>query len=100
MKLGGEAEESIDRIGLKDRGKGASCLPTWGSTKLKSYVSAGQVQAGGLSVEPFIGQFYSSFFGVVNLAGVLTQLFLVSRILKYLGVHTAVLFLPRTRAQN
>ncbi len=53
-----------------------------------------QGQAGGLSVEQFIGQFYSRFFGVVNVAGVLIQLFLVSRIFKYLGVHIAVMILP------
>ncbi len=58
----------------------------------RAAVAAGQ--AGGLSVEQFIGQFYSSFFGVVNLAGVLIQLFLVSRIFKYLGVHIAVMILP------
>ena len=53
-----------------------------------------QGQAGGLSVEEFILQFYARFFGVVNLAGVLIQLFLVSRIFKYLGVHIAVMILP------
>jgi AAA family ATP:ADP antiporter len=50
--------------------------------------------AGGLSVEAYIGQFYSRFFGVVNIAGLLIQLFLVSRIIKYLGVRFAVLVLP------
>ena len=39
--------------------------------------------SGGLSIEEYIGQFYSQFFGVVNVAGVVIQLFLVSRIIKY-----------------
>ena len=50
--------------------------------------------AGGLSVEQYIGQFYSQFFGVVNVAGVLIQLFLVSRIIKYFGVRVGVMLLP------
>jgi AAA family ATP:ADP antiporter len=42
----------------------------------------------------FIGAFYADFFSVVNLVGLLVQLFLVSRILKYLGVRVALLILP------
>jgi AAA family ATP:ADP antiporter len=53
-------------------------------------------EADGLTVEEYIGRFYSQFFGVVNIAGVLMQLFLVLRIVKYLGVHVAVLILPFT----
>ena len=49
---------------------------------------------GGLSVEEFIGQFYSRFFAVVNVAGVVIQLFLVSRIIKYFGVRVGVMVLP------
>jgi AAA family ATP:ADP antiporter len=50
--------------------------------------------AGGLSVQQYIGKFYSDFFSVVNLAGLLIQLFLVSRIVKYLGVAVGLLILP------
>jgi AAA family ATP:ADP antiporter len=50
--------------------------------------------AGGLGVGDFIGKFYADFFFVVNIAGVVMQLFFVSRILKYLGVRAALLFLP------
>lgn len=50
--------------------------------------------AGGLSVEEYIGRFYSDFFFAVNLLGVLLQFFVVSRVLKYLGVGAAVLVLP------
>ena len=55
-------------------------------------VSAGQ--AGGLTEGQWIGKFYADFFTVVNIVGVLAQLFLVSRILKYLGVRTALMILP------
>ena len=58
----------------------------------RAAVAAGT--SGGLSVEQYIGQFYSQFFGVVNIAGVLIQLFLVSRIIKYLGVRFGVMLLP------
>lgn len=45
-------------------------------------------------VEDFIGNFYADFFTIVNLAGMLLQLFVVSRILKYLGVRVALFILP------
>jgi ATP:ADP antiporter, AAA family len=41
-----------------------------------------------------IGAFYGNFFFWVNLVGVLVQMFLVSRILKYLGVRVALFALP------
>ncbi len=44
--------------------------------------------------EEYIGKFYARFFTGVNIAGVLIQLLLVSRILKYLGVRVAVTILP------
>lgn len=50
--------------------------------------------AGGLTVEDYIGKFYSDFFSVVNLVGLLIQLFLVSRIVKFIGVAGALLVLP------
>lgn len=40
------------------------------------------------------GKFYSGFFNLVNLVGLLTQLFLVSRIVRWGGVHWAILVLP------
>lgn len=40
------------------------------------------------------GKFYSGFFNLVNLVGLLTQLFLVSRIVRWGGVHLAILILP------
>jgi AAA family ATP:ADP antiporter len=41
-----------------------------------------------------IGAFYAAFFTVVNIVGLLLQLFVVSRILKYLGVRVALMVLP------
>jgi AAA family ATP:ADP antiporter len=50
--------------------------------------------AGGLDEKGFIGKFYSDFFSVVNVAGLLLQLFVVSRILKFAGVRIAIMILP------
>jgi AAA family ATP:ADP antiporter len=41
-----------------------------------------------------IGRFYGEFFFWVNLVGVLTQMFLVSRIFKWFGVRAALFALP------
>ena len=41
-----------------------------------------------------IGEFYGSFFKVVNILSLSIQLFLVSRILKYIGIRIALLILP------
>jgi len=46
------------------------------------------------NVEDYIGAFYANFFTLVNLAGLALQMFLVSRVLKYLGIRTAILILP------
>ena len=42
----------------------------------------------------YIGRFYSDFFSVVNAVSLLVQLFLVSRVVKYLGVRMAIMILP------
>ncbi len=68
-----------------------------GEYLLGKIVSADAAQSGaelGLSVKEYIGQFYADFFTVVNIVGVLVQLFLVSRILKYFGIRIAILILP------
>jgi AAA family ATP:ADP antiporter len=41
-----------------------------------------------------IGAFYGRFFSWVNLAGMLLQLFVVSRIFKYIGIRGALFVLP------
>jgi AAA family ATP:ADP antiporter len=50
--------------------------------------------SGGLSVAEYIGRFYAQFFFGVNLAGLVLQLFIVSRLVKFFGVRLAVLALP------
>jgi AAA family ATP:ADP antiporter len=42
----------------------------------------------------FIGAFFAEYFEVVNIAGMLLQLFVVSRVVKYLGVPVALYILP------
>lgn len=44
--------------------------------------------------EKYIGNFYAKFYTVVNIAGLLLQMFIVSRILKYFGVRIALCILP------
>jgi AAA family ATP:ADP antiporter len=55
-------------------------------------VAAGQ--AGGLSVQEYIGSFYSEFLFIVSVASMVLQLFVVSRLIKYFGVRVAILVLP------
>jgi ATP:ADP antiporter, AAA family len=50
--------------------------------------------AGGLTVPEYIGRFYSDYFFYVNALGLVLQLFVVSRLIKYLGVRVAILVLP------
>jgi len=54
-------------------------------------VASGSTQ---LSTGEFIGSFYANFYAVVNIAGLLIQLFLTSRIVKFAGVGRAVMLLP------
>jgi len=49
---------------------------------------------GKLAQQEFIASFYSTYFGVVNLAGMLLQLFVVSRVITYIGVPVAICLLP------
>jgi ATP:ADP antiporter, AAA family len=49
---------------------------------------------GGLTEEQLIGDFYSKYFTAVNVLGLLLQLFVVSRVVKYLGMGWAVMVLP------
>jgi AAA family ATP:ADP antiporter len=51
-------------------------------------------RAAGLTEGEYIGRYYSSYFLVVNVASLALQLFLVSRVIKYLGVQVAILILP------
>src|SRR5919112_231892 len=55
-------------------------------------VAAGR--AGGLSVQEYIGSFYSDFLFIVSVASMVLQLFVVSRLIKYFGVKIGILVLP------
>ena len=57
-------------------------------------VAVASGRAGGLSESEFIGRFYSDFLFFVSIAALLLQLFVVSRLIKYLGVQVGVLVLP------
>ena len=50
--------------------------------------------AGGSSQGQLIGEFYSKYFLLVNILGLVLQLFVVSRIVKRWGVPVAVMILP------
>jgi ATP:ADP antiporter, AAA family len=51
-------------------------------------------QYGGLTEEQMIGDFYSKYFTAVNVLGLLLQLFVVSRVVRHLGVPWAIMILP------
>ncbi len=48
----------------------------------------------GFSGSEYIAKFYADFYTIVGFAGLLLQLFLVSRIIKYLGIRFAIMMLP------
>jgi ATP:ADP antiporter, AAA family len=71
---------------------------TLGEFILGSFVESAAPRAvvNGASVpdEAWIGSFYGTFYANVNLLGFLLQMFLVSRIFKYVGVRGALFVLP------
>jgi AAA family ATP:ADP antiporter len=50
--------------------------------------------AGTLTEGQLIGDFYSKYFTLVNILGLILQLFVVSRVVKHLGVPWAIMILP------
>ena len=50
--------------------------------------------------QQFIGETYSSYFGYVNLIGFLLQMFVVSRVFKFLGVGAVAVHPPDRRARR
>jgi AAA family ATP:ADP antiporter len=77
-----------------------NCVNSAGEYILASIVKQAadaQVAAGTLThheARQFIGAFYSDYFGVVNLVGMVLQLFAVSRLIKWIGVPAGLLMLP------
>ena len=61
---------------------------------VKGAADAAAALPGGERRETFIATFYSSYFGVVNLVGMLLQLLVVSRVVRYIGVPAAICILP------
>ena len=55
-------------------------------------VAAGTLSTG--EEERFIGAFFADYFQIVNTAGMVLQLFVVSRVVKYLGVPAALCIVP------
>ncbi len=50
--------------------------------------------AGGMDEAAFISAYMAQFYAVVNLVALLVQLFVVSRVVKYLGVAVGLMILP------
>jgi len=66
-----------------------------GKTVVTLYTAAhGAASAEGLDAKKVIGEFYGNFFTIVNIVSALIQAFVVSRVLKYLGMRAALLVLP------
>jgi AAA family ATP:ADP antiporter len=65
-----------------------------GKTVVSLFASSHPAAVGGLDEKKVIGEFYGNYFTWVNVVSALIQAFLVSRILKYLGVRVALLILP------
>lgn len=54
----------------------------------------GRASSGGLEMTQWIGKFYADFYLAVSLSSMLIQLFLVSRIFKWMGIKGALFVLP------
>jgi AAA family ATP:ADP antiporter len=50
--------------------------------------------AAGLTPQAYIGEFYANFYFWVNVCSAGLQMFVVSRIMKYMGIGAALFFLP------
>jgi AAA family ATP:ADP antiporter len=66
-------------------------------SSIVKHAADADVAAGRLAADDegrFIGAFYADYFGIVNVAGMVLQLFVVSRVVKYLGVPASLCILP------
>ncbi|HZO16235.1 MAG TPA: Npt1/Npt2 family nucleotide transporter [Polyangiaceae bacterium] len=75
--------ESILDLSILEKVKAAT--PGWDSLPEEAQEKA---------IKAFVGPFRGNFFSWVNLIGAATQMFLVSRIFKYLGIRAALFSLP------
>jgi len=60
----------------------------------RTLLEATAAGTGNLDPEQFIRHFKAEYFGWVNIVGAVMQLFVVSRILKYMGVRVALFVMP------
>ena len=65
-----------------------------GKTVVSLYTASHPAAVGGMDEKKVIGEFYGNYFTWVNIISALVQAFLVSRIIKYLGVRVGLLVLP------
>ena len=66
-----------------------------GRTVVALYTASHAASAiGGMDEKKVIGEFYGNYFTIVNILSALLQAFVVSRVIKYFGVRTALLVLP------
>ncbi|MBK5294353.1 MAG: translocase [Acidobacteriia bacterium] len=71
-----------------------SCVNTTGEYILGKFVTESAQSLPAADRGAFIGEFYGDYFSWVNLVGFLIQIFLVSRIFKWIGVRGALFVLP------
>jgi AAA family ATP:ADP antiporter len=72
----------------------ANVTPTMMLAADETTMASPAVQQPSKRVQDYIARFYGDFLFTVSLAGVLAQLFLVSRIMKLCGVPASLYFLP------
>ncbi len=65
-----------------------------GRTVIEAAVAELGPDAGHQAESEYIGHFYADFFAIVNVLGLVLQLFVVSRVFKYLGLRVALMILP------
>ena len=65
-----------------------------GKTVVGVVTAHGGAAAGSMDEKKIIGEFYGNYFTWVNIISALLQAFVVSRVLKYLGVRAGLLVLP------
>jgi AAA family ATP:ADP antiporter len=65
-----------------------------GKTVVGVVTAHGGAAAAGVDEKKIIGEFYGNYFTWVNIVSALLQAFVVSRVLRYLGVRAALMFLP------
>jgi AAA family ATP:ADP antiporter len=65
-----------------------------GKTVVASVTAHAGAAAGGIDEKKIIGEFYGNYFTWVNIISAILQAFVVSRILKYLGVRAGLMVLP------